>query len=314
MKNETVKGIHFLARAKINLSLAVLGTRPDGYHEIESIMQSIDLADDLRIWCPEGQGEDGPPVRLVCNDPRIPANEENLAWKAAALIQKEAGLKQGVEIRLRKEIPAAAGLAGGSADAAAVLAGMNQLFGLGLKLEELTKLAFRLGADVGFCLRGGTVLVQGFGERMTPLPDLPGMWLVLVKPAFGLSTRDVYRAYDDLIFQTEVGTARTHADTVAVLDGVMRRSPAHLAAHMANDLESVAFKLQPRLQEFKDRMEAAGAAKVYMSGSGPTLLAMADSQEAAEEMAAVLRLELTDVEMVRAVKTVPRGLEILKFD
>lgn len=306
--NRAIQGIRVWAHAKINLTLAVLGRRPDGYHELESIMQSLDLADEVHLF-PLAEGEDLP-IRLVCNDRRVPLNAENLAWRAAALLRAEAGVTGGVRILLHKEIPMAAGLAGGSADAAAVLAGLNRLWGLGLAETDLVRLGLRLGADVAFCLRGGTMLVQGYGDQLTPLPDLPTLWLVLVKPPFGLATREVYQAYDDLLFQQEPGLSREHADTVATLDAVMRRDLSRLEEAMGNDLAAVAFRLCPQLHEIKERMLAAGVKKVCMSGSGPTLLGLTNSQEEAEDVAALLRRELPKMEMIRPVRTWPRGLEI----
>ncbi len=173
-----MQSIRAYAYAKINLTLDVLGKRPDGYHEMDMILQSVSLCDELLLAKTEEPG-----IFLSCDQPDIPCDERNLAWRAADLLFRETGEQEaGVAISLKKNIPEQAGMAGGSADSAAVLVGINELFGYGLGEERLCELGSRLGADVPFCIRGGTMRVQGFGERLTPLPDFPKLPIAVAKP------------------------------------------------------------------------------------------------------------------------------------
>ncbi|MGE5575955.1 MAG: 4-(cytidine 5'-diphospho)-2-C-methyl-D-erythritol kinase [Syntrophothermus sp.] len=264
------------AYAKVNLTLDVLGKRPDGYHELESIMQSIGLYDTLEFR----SASDG--IRLSCNHPEVPAGEDNLIHKAARALQESFGLAQGAEIRLEKAIPVAAGLAGGSADAAGTLIGLNALWGLHLSHRELAEVAAGLGSDVNFCLTGGTALAQGRGERVTVLPAAPNFWLVLLKPRFGVSTAEVYRGLD----LKSVGDLRP--DTVAMLNACVINDFNAIAGGLRNVLESVTLSRYPELSELKAALRRAGAAGVLMSGSGPTVFGIAPDEETAEEVAAAL--------------------------
>ena len=179
------------ANAKINLTLDILGKRPDGFHEVAMVMQTIGLHDTLVMEKTERD------IELSINVPWLKADEKNLAWRAAELIRQEYGLEGGVRIELTKRIPVAAGLAGGSADAAAVLKGMNDLYGLQLDEKKLCELGARLGSDIPFCIMGGTMLATGRGEVLTRLSDMPETWVVLAKPRVSVSTAWAYQNYDE---------------------------------------------------------------------------------------------------------------------
>lgn len=265
------------AHAKINLALDVLGTRPDGYHELETIMQTLELHDELEITA-------APDITLAVQGADLPAGPENLAYRAAALLRERAGHAGGAEIRLAKRIPLAAGLAGGSADAAAVLRGLNELWHLGLGPAELAAWGAEIGSDVPFCLYGGTALVRGRGEAVTPLRDLPPLGVVLVKPPFGVSTAEVYRRYDTLANPPYPGCKR-------MLAAAKRGDAAGLAACLINSLEPVTMSLHPVIDTIKRELSAAGALGVLMSGSGPTVFGLFENRAAAVRAAGMIRQE-----------------------
>lgn len=248
------------AYAKINLGLRVLRRRADGYHEIQSILQSIALADELSFEECEGRVE-------LHDEPRLPIPPaENLVQRAAELVRMEAGLGRGVRIRLSKKIPVSAGLGGGSTDGAATLAALNELFALSLSTEELRRLALELGSDVPFFLEGGTCLVSGRGERVKRLPPLPLYHLVLLIPPFRLSTAEVYDALD------RMGDESREAD---------EESPHFLR----NDLERAAVALRPELKDYRALLEEAASDFWGMSGSGPAWFAGFSERERAAALA-----------------------------
>ena len=249
------------APAKINLTLDVIGEKPDGYHELRMIMQTIDLCDELSI------AHTGSPKIELTMDKELPEPinvEENLIYKAAKLLQKQYQLPFGFQIHLKKNIPAAAGLAGGSADCAATLLGINHLCGLSLTKDELCELGVSLGADVPFCIRQGTMLSEGIGEKLTPLPDLPPLWVLLIKPDFSISTAYVYQ-------NLHWKRLAYHPNTVGAADAINRRDVIGLAKTLSNVLETVAFPEHPELPEIKDFFLQNGASGSLMSGSGPTI-------------------------------------------
>ena len=261
------------AHAKINLSLDVLKKREDGYHEVRMIMQTLKLCDEIRLQkLPEGAG-----IRLLPWEGEegserlrgIPMDEKNLMYRAAALLKEHCGLETGVELRLRKRIPAAAGLAGGSADAAAVLSGMNELFDLHLSLAELQKLGAALGADIPYCLLGGTALAEGIGERLTPLPPAPGCRVLLVKPEAGVSTKEVYEA-----LRVSERPKEAHPDIDGVLSALQGKNFKKLSARMGNILELVTEPMVPQIPKIKEAMKELGAMGALMSGSGPTVFGL----------------------------------------
>lgn len=266
------------ANAKINLTLDILGKRPDGYHEVAMVMQTVGLHDTLTLEKREQE------ISLNINVPWLKADEKNLAWRAAALVQEEFGLTGGVHIELTKRIPVAAGLAGGSADAAAVLKGMSELYGLNLSDNKLCELGAKLGSDIPFCLLGGTMLATGRGEVLKRLPDMPETWVVLVKPRISVSTAWAYQNYD------EQGAER-HPDNEAIQKEIARGNRKGVAKLLCNVLESVTINKYDVIERYKQMMLAKGAMASMMSGSGPTVFALAQNREQAEEIAGFMRQE-----------------------
>ncbi len=246
------------SRAKINLSLFVLGKRPDGYHTIESVMQTVDFGDRVTI-----ELADAPGIQLETNRPDLPAGEGNIAYRAAALLQKTFDLHHGFFIHLDKRIPVAAGLAGGSGNAAAVLQGINQLCGLGLSDKELAALGLTLGADVPFCLYGRPALATGIGERLTPVAGLSDCYIVLTNPGVSVSTALIYQVLDSGNLP-----AAGHTDRLvkALEQGCMNEA----FAEMKNVMEPAAIQYCPAIAVLLDRLRSSGAAHAMMSGSGAT--------------------------------------------
>jgi 4-diphosphocytidyl-2-C-methyl-D-erythritol kinase len=247
------------AFAKINLTLAVLGKREDGYHALASVMQTISLSDTLRIEITA----DG---RVTCAVD-IPSlrNDENLALRAARLLQAEGHMTHGAALELRKEIPTQGGLGGGSSDAATVLVALNRLCALGLSRARLEELAARLGSDVPFFIHGGAALIEGRGESVTPLPDCEPLWLVIAHPPVSISTAAVFQSV------TSVEYSDTH-DTDIVVEAIRSGSPLPLE-RLSNTLEPLVMRAWPAVAATRDGLLRAGAPIVRMSGSGPTLFA-----------------------------------------
>lgn len=262
--------------AKINLTLDILGKRPDGYHEVAMVMQSIGLHDTIEME------KSAAGITLTINVPWLRADEKNLAWRAAALMQQEYGLSGGVNMRLTKRIPVAAGLAGGSADAAAVLRGMNRLYELGLSDAKLCELGARLGSDIPFCLLGGTMLSTGRGEVLTRLSNLPETWVVLAKPRISVSTAWAYQNYD------EQG-AEQHPDNARIQQEIARGDRKAVAKLLCNVLESVTIKRYDVISRYKTMMLEQGAMASMMSGSGPTVFGLVGSRVQANKIADHLR-------------------------
>lgn len=261
------------ARAKINLTLDVLYRRPDGYHEVEMIMQSIALKDHLTLELLSTST-----VEVCCDIPGLPCDESNLAYKAAKLMIKEFNLDAGVKITLDKNIPLAAGLAGGSADAAAVMTGMNELFDLKKTAEELMMLGKTIGADIPFCIHGGTAVARGIGEKLTPLKPVTKVGLLLVKPPGGVSTKQVYSRLD-------VKNIKTRPDTPAMIRNIIKKDVETMAKGLCNVLEEVTFELYPKLPLIKDELKRNGAMGSLMSGSGPTVYGIFETREDAKRAA-----------------------------
>ena len=260
------------APAKINLALEVAGKRPDGYHEVAMIMQSVSLHDTLILSLQESD------ITLMCDRPELPCDHSNLAYRAAELLRREVGVARGVKIELNKRIPLAAGLAGGSTDAAAVLKGLNRLWGLALSPVELEQLAARLGSDVPFCLWGGTSLATGRGEILTPLPDFAGHGVVLANPPLHVSTAWVYGNYRGT-------TGNRRRDIASLRHSIEQQDFAAVADTLFNDLETVTVPAYPQVAEIKEQLLQAGAAGVLMSGSGPTVFALTPDFASAAELA-----------------------------
>lgn len=268
------------ANAKINLTLDILGTREDGYHEVAMIMQEISLHDTLSM----GKFNQGISLTIAIEGQKgtLPADESNLCWKAAALVQKEYNLQEGVEIHLIKRIPMAAGLAGGSADAAAVLKGMNHLFRLGMTEARLCELGARLGSDIPFCIMGGTMLATGRGEVLTRLPSFPRLSVVLAKPPVGVSTAWAYKTYD-------AGYDGPHPDNEAMLEAIHGGDAHKAASLLCNVLEGVTETEHPVIADYKRLMMEHGAMASMMSGSGPTVFGLVREKQQAWHLADTLK-------------------------
>jgi 4-diphosphocytidyl-2-C-methyl-D-erythritol kinase len=249
------------APAKINLSLDVLYKRPDGYHEVEMIMTTIDLADRLELSLLENDR-----IQIVSHNRFVPDDQRNLAYQAAVLLKERFSVRKGVVIRMEKTIPVAAGLAGGSSDAAATLRGLNKLWNLNLTMDELAQLGAEIGSDVSFCVYGGTALAKGRGEIITHLPAPPTCWVVLAKPYIGVSTADVYRRLDLASIQ--------HPNTDQMIHAIEAGNFQSVCKHLGNVLEDVTLKVHPEVAMIKDQMKRFGADAVLMSGSGPTVFGL----------------------------------------
>ena len=264
--------VTILGRAKINLTLDILGLRGDGYHEIATVMQSLALADTLTL----SRQERG--ITLTVDMPGLEADERNLAHRAAALIIKECDVRGGVHVDLAKRIPVAAGLAGGSADAAATLRGMNELYALGLSDAELCSLGAQIGSDIPFSLMGGTVFATGRGEVMQRLADFPMTHVVLAKPPVSVSTPWAYRSYD-------AHPPAYHPDNVAFLNALAAGDTAACAGAAGNVLEPVTERAHPVIGDYRARLRSYGAFCAMMSGSGPTVFGLFAQERAAEHAA-----------------------------
>ncbi len=269
------------AYAKINLSLDVVRRRDDGYHEVKMIMQTVGLYDELTM---EKCGQ-GIHVTVSMGDgflgETLPADENNLVYKAAKLIMDRYELCEGVRIHLDKHIPIAAGMAGGSTDAAAVIRGMNGLFRLGMDLEDMKKLAVKIGADVPYCIEGGTQLSEGIGEVLTPLRAAPAFLLLIAKPDISVSTKYVY---ENLNLHTL--TAHPDVDGMAAIE---KGDSAGIVSRMENVLESVTLEKYPVIRKIKTVMKENGAWNALMSGSGPTVFGIYNNREEMEKTARLLR-------------------------
>jgi 4-diphosphocytidyl-2-C-methyl-D-erythritol kinase len=266
------------ACAKVNYALEVRGLRGDGYHEISSVLQSVSLADELEVERSRGGFE----LSFEPEGVEIGPVEENTVYKAWALLWETSGHELPTRIRLRKKIPAGAGLGGGSADAAAVLVGMNELFDLGLDAEQLRTIGARIGADVPFCLSGGTALAQGVGEILTPLPAPPAHRFLIAKPERGADTGGIYRAYDE---RGSGGIASADRVVAALRSG----SLTELAGALGNDLEPVTTGLVPEVAAHKREMLRAGALGAAMTGTGTAIYGIFDA-ESGDSPAAVASL------------------------
>ena len=261
--------IELRAHGKINLSLDVLGRRNDGYHEVKMIMHTIALHDGIFIKKEREKG-----IRMECNLSCLPTNEENLMVRAAKAIMDEFSIEEGLSLRLMKRLPVAAGMAGGSADAAAVFHGINQLFHLNLSTEELEKRAVKLGADIPFCLHKGCYLSEGIGEKLCKLPSLPPCTILLVKPAFSLSTKLIYEN-----LHLENITDAEHPDVDRMIKELESGSLEDICALGGNLLEKVSISLRPEIQAIKDFLIKEGALLSLMSGSGPTVFGIFPEKE-----------------------------------
>lgn len=259
------------ALAKINLGLDVLGRRENGYHDVRMVMQTIYLYDQVVIEKKKAAG-----IEIETNLFFLPVNENNLAFKAAKLLIEEYKIKEGVKITLKKHIPVAAGMAGGSSNAAAVLYGMNRMFALGLSEKELMEKGVVLGADVPYCIMRGTVLAEGIGELLTPLDAMPKCHILIAKPSVSVSTKNVY---ENLNSREIIN----HPDIDGIISGLAARDIRKITGCMGNVLEEVTQRQHPVIGQIKEEMRLAGALNAMMSGSGPTVFGVFEEKSRARE-------------------------------
>lgn len=272
-------GIHIMdkitqrAYAKINLGLDVLRRRPDGYHEVKMIMQTVDLYDELLL-----EKREKPGITLLCDCGGLPLDGSNLICRAADLLFQEKKITEGVKITLTKRIPIAAGMAGGSADAAAAMRGLNALFGMGYAIPQLQTLGVRLGADIPYCIVGGTMLSEGIGEVLSPLPAPPEAFLVIAKPEINVSTAFVYG-------NLHLDSVQSHPDIDGMMESLRKGELEGITDRLGNVLETVTIQEYPVIEEIKELMRSQGAENALMSGSGPTVFGIFREREAAGEAA-----------------------------
>lgn len=281
--------------AKVNYALAIRGTRPDGYHEISTVMQSISLADEVEVE-PVAAGFE---LVVEPEDAGVGPLEENTIYKAGRLLGGLTGTELSVRVRLRKRIPTGAGLGGGSADAAAALVGINEVFELGLNDKELREVGLKIGADVPFCLSGGTMVGEGIGEVLSPLPAPPPHYLVVAKPVEGAETARIYRAYDE---RSEVGNCSISRTVEALRTGDL----GALARALDNDLAPTTKSLVPEVRELEEKLLLGGALGAMMSGTGTSVYGMLVSEAEARAVAEGLRAHFVGI-----YTPIERGVEIL---
>lgn len=282
MENRRYDFVRVRAYGKINLGLDVVGKREDGYHDVRMIMQQVGLYDGIDIRR-LGLSADGKRhIEIETNLRYLPVNENNLAYKAAALLMDEFDIQESIHIKIKKLIPVAAGMAGGSADAAAVMKGLNRMFGLKLSKKELMRRGVKLGADVPYCIMGGTALAEGIGEILTPLPSMPSCHIILAKPAINVSTKAVYTAL-------QVDNIKHHPDIDGLIKAIKKENLYDMAAKMGNVLADVTEPMHPVIGEIRQRMMELGAVNAMMSGSGPTVFGLFDEKGKAEHAYQVLK-------------------------
>ena len=275
------------ARAKINLTLDVTGRREDGYHTVQMVMQSVALHDTIRVAVTQGERKPRG-ILLTCNLPYLPVDERNLAYRAAELFYQETDALPGTcEIHIEKRIPMAAGLAGGSSDAAAVLRALAALHNVCLTDDELCAMVLKLGADVPYCLRGGTMLAEGIGEELTALSPMPHCWVVLCKPPFAVSTKDAYREMDEV-------SIRQRPDTKGMIRALEKGDYHGVASRLSNVMELVTAAKRRQIGEIKSFLTENGADGTLMSGSGPTVYGLFSDEGRARTAAKMLSRRFAD--------------------
>lgn len=265
------RSLELKSLAKINLGLDVLGRRENGYHDVRMVMQTIYLYDNVTLTKTEEAG-----IKLKTNLSFLPVDDRNIAYKAAKMLIEEFNIEEGVEIVLEKRIPVAAGMAGGSSNAAAVLVGMNRLFRLGLSEQELKERGVKLGADVPYCIMRGTVLAEGIGEILTPLAPMPKCFVLVAKPNISVSTKTVYEKLD-------AKEIVSHPDIDGVIAGLEEGDLQKIASSMGNVLENVTITDYPIIEDIKNVMKEEGALNAMMSGSGPTVFGIYDDKQLAKK-------------------------------
>ena len=269
--------ISLKALAKINLGLDVVRRREDGYHEVRMIMQTIQLYDRLDIKRTQEPG-----IQIQTNLSFLPVNENNLIYKAAKLLMDEFSITDGVSVKLDKRIPVAAGMAGGSTDAAAMLIGVSRLFSLGLTKRQLMERGVQIGADVPYCIMRGTALAEGIGEALSPLPPMVKCPVLIAKPSISVSTKFVYQ-------NLKLDDTTIHPDIDRLIDDIKAKNLHDIAAHMGNVLETVTIPNYPVIDEIKKDMLSNGAVGAMMSGSGPTVFGLFDDEDTAKKAYKAMR-------------------------
>ena len=278
-----MKQLRLNAYAKVNLTLDVLGDRPDGYHDIETVLHTVELHDTIILR------EDGEGITLRCASPDVPAETQNIVHRAATLLRETFQIPRGVEIELSKRIPVAAGLGGGSSDAAVTLLGLAQMWKLRLDDRQLMDLGSKIGSDVPFFLVGGAALAMGRGERVRMLPSLPTTWVVIARPTIQVTSEWAYKALDH-------GAVRKRPNTREVVRALEAEDPRTVGQLLCNVFEDVVIAHHPVVGTIRDRMAAMHTLGVALSGTGPAMFAMAANEAAANEISAALGT-LPDVEV-----------------
>lgn len=262
--------LHLNAYAKVNLGLDVVRRREDGYHEVRMIMQTVKLYDHITL-----ERNSSGKITLSCNLPYLPVNEKNLVYRAIDLIRREYHITDGVHADICKRIPVAAGMAGGSTDAAAAFVGMNQLFHLGITQDTLMQYGVQLGADIPYCIMRGTALSEGIGEILTPLPPMPDCWFAIIKPVFSMSTKFVYE-------HLHLDENTVHPDIDGMTEALRQQDLMGITSRMGNVLEQVTEEHYPEIGAIKDCLRQEGALNALMSGSGSTVFGIFTSREQAD--------------------------------
>lgn len=273
--------------AKINLSLDIVGKRANGYHDVEMIMQQITLYDQITLTKTDKD------ITIETDCKFIPSNKSNIAWKVAEDIFRSYNIDSGLHIEINKNIPVAAGLAGGSTDAASVIKGINQLFQLNMTLDEMKDLSVKHGADIPFCIQGGAALARGIGEELTFLPSLKNAWFVLCKPAISVSTQEVYQALD-------IKKIQDHPQTQTLIDAILKNDFRYVAKNMYNVLEEVTSKKYDVIAMIEKKLKEYGAIGAMMSGSGPTVFGIFKNYKSATSAYKNLKKKYRQVYLVQA--------------
>lgn len=312
-----MRAYRLLAPAKINLYLQIVGSRPDGYHELAMILQSIDLADRLDL---RATGTDE--IRVLCDHPQVPADRSNLAYRAAALMVDrfpDSFRKYGgVEITIQKQIPVGAGLAGGSTNAAAVLVGINLMWRLGLTQSELQELGAELGSDVPFCVAGGTAIATGRGEQLSPLPGLDNLYIILGKHrSLSVSTPWAYQTYrqqfsGSYVANDDLEGRKQRVHSGAIVAAITQRDTAQIGKLLSNDLEKVVLPAHPKVAELRSHLQRLETLGAMMSGSGPSVFGLIGSQAEAAQMRDRLQVALPDPDLdFWVTKFISTGIQVV---
>jgi len=276
--------------SKINLTLNILGKRRDGYHNIETIMQSINLADRIFIK------EEKEGIKIKCSHPLVPVDTQSLTYRSAEKILNRYRIKKGVKIEIDKKIPLASGMAGGSANSASILVGINKLFALNLSKKVLREIGEELGMDVPFCIQNGTALAYHKGEKVTPLPPInPPLWTIIINPGFEIPTKWAYNNLDLGLIKREKN------NTIAMLKALKERELQGIAKNLFNSFEGLIIKRYPEIRKIKDRLIEEGAMGALMSGSGPTVFGIAQNKEQALKIYERLKSEYKSIWVVHTI-------------